>query len=197
MTIINDDNMLFRCGYVSFVALNIAWDYADTVCDISANMQLEKTKPLTRALRALRRRYDSFRQYYVDSAHVSQETHHAEVFMEGNDDVFRHITKCVGDRIKALQPDLDRDYYYLLLAAYQAIIVIKAIRMYAAVVDKLLDEGIRKRHTIIPREALALFELMELYIGDFPLRPGDPLLCRFAQSLYISLSEIEFTESPE
>lgn len=197
MTTTIDDNLLFRCGYVSFVALNIAWDYADTVCNISANMQLDKLKPLTRALRTLRRRYDSFRQYYVDSTHVRQETEHAEVFMEGNGDVFRHLTKCVGARIMALRPDLDREYYYLLLAAYQAIIVIKAIKMYAADVDKLLDEGMRKRHTIIPNEALALFELMELYIGDFPLRPNDPLLCRFAQSLYVSLSEIEFTDSPE
>ncbi len=194
-----DESTALRCAYIPYVALCIAWDYADTVCDIAAQMRVDKLKKPCRLLRDLRRRYDSFRQRFLPPDHLRQEARHAQAFLDGNADVLRWFNSTLTDRIRSIQPDLDPRYLYLLLAAYQAIAVVKAIKMYAADADKLLDDisGAKSAHSVIPDEALALFELIGVFIGDFPLPLSDPMLCRFAQSLYQSLSEIEFEFNPD
>ena len=143
----------------------LAWDYTDTVVDIAVQMRCDRTKPLCRAIRELRRRYDRFRQSSLDSSDIAREKELGELFEKLQR---KHIDKlCYGLRNEISQYGLDADSVYLVQAVQMAMTVIGGMKLYAAECDEWIrKQGVADRHSMLSDYFIALETLLPEFAGD-------------------------------
>lgn len=125
------------CCKVS-VLVNIAWDYIDTICQICAMERIKDTKPLVRTMRELKRDYDIFRSRSIRDREHAQETRLGENFAEMFKADFSRLFFNLDTEVKKL--GLTDGHRTLLIAVYQALTIIDALKIYARRVDKRLKE---------------------------------------------------------
>lgn len=68
-----DEELLFCFGYVPFVIAEVAWDYIDTIFNLSAILGISETKKICRALKNLRSDYLSLRKSVYNGADQHEE----------------------------------------------------------------------------------------------------------------------------
>lgn len=145
---------------------SLAWEYVDTVLDISTQMRIAELKPLTRKIRGLRAEYDRFRQYAYTPANIAAETDLAEKFEDSNRADFSRLFYGIDMEVAKL--DLDPEYRALLVAVHQALTLMEAVRIYARECDaEARRYGVWMPDcAIVPGTFLRLYPLIPLYGGD-------------------------------
>ncbi len=165
-----DSETLMRFAYIPFVVAQLAWDYADTVIDVSTLLRLHPTKKLCRAIRELKRRYDNVRAEFTNYAHRDSEIDNMYVFEDGVSDLFSLYLKNIEFDLKKEYPDLEGDYKVMLLSVYQCHIVLKAIYRYAEMQRDKIEKIVGHRiGDILPVELRKLDILIMEFIGDKPV----------------------------
>lgn len=106
---------LYRFAYIPLAIAELAWDYADTIVNMAIEQGNPQTKPLSRAVRTLRREYEQIRCRHALSAQMQEELQNAYKFEEAVDDVLSdHLHKLKTD-ILAMNPGLSTSSVYLLI----------------------------------------------------------------------------------
>lgn len=127
----------------------LAWDYADTVLRLAANMRLSETKSLSRAVKELRKEYLWFRHGVVDAGHLEKETELAVLFEDINVKAFSRL--CQGLRLEiGRDTHLNEDYTMLVCAVQMAMTVIDTMRPYDARCGEWTQSQGVENLTVIP-----------------------------------------------
>lgn len=159
-----------------FSLMNLAWDHVDTICDICIQQRRDGTKPLVRRVREIRRAYDCFRHQVIDinDDFEREETERAESFLEIFEDDFKRIFNAIDFEISKLGIPKKEDRT-MLIAVYQALAVMKAVKLCASEFDKVAaGYGLTPRSLcMVSDDFLLLYPLVpkfagNLYNRDFP-----------------------------
>lgn len=144
----------------------LAWDYADTVLDLAAQMRISQTRPLSRAVRALRLDYDRMRARSLDTEHMRGEWRLAEQFEAICKSHFRRLALSLRNEINSL-PGLDPRYVMLIEAVQMAMTLIDTMRLYAAKCDAFIRRYYPQApHSILSDHFLSLAALLPQFAGD-------------------------------
>ena len=142
----------------------LTWDYADTVCNIAAQMRIGKTKPLCRAVRELKREYDRFRNRSMRDEALANETELALLF---EDICQQHFTKLnYGIAADKSMAGLTKEYEMLIRAVQMAMTVIDTMKLYAAQCDEWIRSQGVEAHSILSDHYLSLAILLPEFAGD-------------------------------
>lgn len=142
----------------------LAWDYADTVCNIAASLRIDATKPVSRAVRELKREYDRFRSRSLCDADIKKESELALLFEELCESHFAKLNYGVSS--DKLTTGLDKDYELLIKSVQMAMTVIDTMKLYAADCDKWIREQGVNAHSILADHYLRLATLLPQFAGD-------------------------------
>lgn len=169
--------------------LPLAWDYIETICDLSANIGASHTKPLVRQVRQLKREYEIFRSRDINGADELMEKSRALRFEE-------LVRKTMWQYSNAVGVELDRcglkgDERYLAMAVFQAMVIMDAVNLYARWCDRqLAKDGLWVAdRCMVQNEYLALDRLIPLF-ADPALNKEMPSRKVTAGMLYNKLREI-------
>lgn len=193
-----DEDTLFRFAYVPFVIAEVAWDYADTVLNLTVIQKLKETLPLKRAVEKLRSEYNREHSRFIDEKHRQSEMDNMEVFQDEMKDLINQIYRSNVEEVRRLYPDLCDDSNMLVAEVYLCRIVLSALFRYAAQITKKI-EGIVHHPIgqIVPRQMMKLYNLIEEFAGDSPIKEAYKSQSeKFVQSLVESISEVELNPIP-
>lgn len=188
-----DRETLFRVAYVPFVIAELAWDYADTVILLAADLRLYKARPLARKIRALRLEYDRWRAPLIDGAHHRSELDNMTVYEDGVADTAALFVTALRADLRAQYPDLDPEHINLLVAVYQCTTLLRGLFTYAERLRDKLTRILRRRIAdILPSHIRALETLVAAYVGDKPVSPAfRPALDRFADTFAAKMGSVD------
>lgn len=194
-----DSETLMRFAYVPFVVAQLAWDYADTILNVSCLMRLSETKGLCRAIRELKRRYDIVRDEFTNDTHRESEVDNMYVFEDGVSDLFSLYLKNIEIDLNSEYPQLDSEYRSFLLAVYQCHIVLQSIYLYAEMQKKKVEKIVG--HTIgdvLPAELRRLDILVMAFVGDKPISEKFSSQQKtYAQCIANRMALVELTETKD
>lgn len=160
---------LFRFAYVPFVISGLAWDYADTLLDMSAWMKLSETRHLGRRIRELRKEYDQIHSTYIDKSHQNSEIENMYVYEEGVKNIFKTYFVNLRCDLKSEYPELSEDYVTFLVAVYQCHVTLQSLLLYAKRQSERVAELVgHPIGNIIARPVRELAKLVLEYVGDKP-----------------------------
>lgn len=155
---------LARMAAKLYLLGSLAWDYADTVCNIAAQMRIGKTKPLCRAVRELKRDYDRYRNRSMRDEALAKETELAMLF---EDICQQHFTKLnYGIASDKSVAGLTQDYEMLIKAVQMAMTVIDTMKLYAAECDAWISSQGVEAHSILADHFRSLAILLPEFAGD-------------------------------
>lgn len=160
---------LFHRGVKLLIIGSLAWDYADTVRKIAAQMRLRQTKPLCRAFDALRLDYDRLTAADLDAEHLRRMEELSLLF---EDICGRHFSRlCQGVRTEmGRSGPVEPSSAALVTAVQMAMTVLDAMAAYAEECDafarshypgmphSLLHDHYRRLAVILPQFAGDLYE---------------------------------------
>lgn len=166
----------------------LAWDYADSVICMAAQMNLRPTIKVSRAIRELKTDYDRFRSQDIDSATVNAEWTLAQKFEEFCADHILRLSTALGNE-REIYPLLD-DYRLLVIGVQMAMTVLDAMKLYAADCDAWIRQhGVSGRSILVPQFS-RLAVLLPQYAAD-AYNPASPARQLTAKILYNELKQIE------
>lgn len=160
------DSKLVEWSLKLFGLMNLAWDYIDTICDLCIQMRLADTKPLVRTVRHLKREYDIFRQKTYDRRMEDFETDHGLRIEEYLADDLRKLAN--GLDMEARRIGLKESHRDLLVAVYQALTLMDAVKGYARLCDRrIAGYGVWTCDCcMVFSEFLRLYPLIPQFGGD-------------------------------
>lgn len=165
-----DEELLFRFGYVPFVIAEVAWDYIDTIFDLTVILGISETRKINRALNNLRQDYVSLRRSVYNGADQHEEQNMI-LFQEELKEEFSEMCQyCCGEVVKEY-PDINDEYKMLLGCVYVCRMVFSALFQYMADMKAQVERKVR--HTvgdILPNHLRKMNDLVLLYVGDTPLK---------------------------
>lgn len=143
----------------------LAWDYTDTVLNLAAQMKIQETKALSRAVRQLKREYDQYRSGIIRDKDIRHEKRLSELFEDINSTAFSRLCQGLNTEI-GHSLNLTPEYASLVCAVQMAMTVIDAMKLYAAdCVRWMRDQGIQNPG-IMPPFFPRLAQLLPAYAGD-------------------------------
>lgn len=144
---------------------SLAWDYAETVRTLAAQMRLPDTIKLSRAMRELHADFDRFRQTSLSAADVRKETNLGLLFEQICEE---HLSKfSYGFNSEKEIAMLSDDFRMLVKAVQMAMTVIDAMKLYAADCDRWITEnGVFAAHSVLPDHFRRLALLLPGFAGD-------------------------------
>lgn len=161
------EKILARFVLKTYILGALAWDYAETVCEIAAAMRNPHTKGLCRTVRALRREYDDTRKRFLDNYHTDEEHRLAELFESVQSTTFSRLCYGLRNEISRIAPGLDADNVSLVQAVQMAMAVISAVMMFDKdFSDWVATYGARKKYTCLPVEFGRLATVLPEFAGD-------------------------------
>lgn len=191
---IDDDVLLFRVAYVPYVIGALAWDWVDSILDQAAQMKIEETKALSRGIREVKRKYAQFREHRIFDTMVKQEQMHSEQFQEGYADYFDELYKGFKEQVAYRYPRLDKQWVYFHATTYTAMVILRALFRYAAWCDRTIESILgAAQNSILPQHFGALYQLIEMYLGDDNEAVRKEDLNVVVDELYNKIMSIEFT----
>lgn len=152
---------LVKLGMLS----SLAWDYTNTVLDISSRMRIDALRAPSRAIRQIKREYDQSRSRVFYAESILKETELGQFFEEINADAFSKL--CQGLKVETGHiRDLDDDNSMLVCAVQMAMTLIDAVKLYAADFDSWMESrGVRGK-TTMPSHLTRLAILLPQFAGD-------------------------------
>lgn len=168
----------------------LAWDYADTVVKLASVMRIEKTRGLSRAVKALYDEYRWMRHNVIDSGHAEKEKELAELFEEINAKAFSRL--CQGLRLEiGRNTGLNEDYTTLVCAVQMAMTVIDTMRLHDAECSRWMESQGVAGLTVIPGQYDRLAILLPEFAGDC-YDPKSEARRITSRILYNEISRVEF-----
>lgn len=155
---------LARMAVIIFMLGSLAWDYADTCCNIAASMKIDPLKKLSRAVRQLRREYDSFRSPLMRGESIAEESRLALMFEEICEEHFVRLNYGVDSEKKISR--LNTDHKMLVNAVQMAMTVLDTMKLYAAECDKWIRSQGFDGHSILADHFVRLAILLPQFAGD-------------------------------
>lgn len=157
---------LAAMGVKLYIIGALAWDYADSVLNLAAQMHIKETKRLCRAVRSLRRDYDNMRIQSLDQKHLRREWELAETFEGICKSHFQKL--CLGLRNEIHRDtDLDPRCVMLVEAVQMAMTLIDTLKLYAAECDSFIRSYCPAApHSILPDHFKSLATLLPEFAGD-------------------------------
>lgn len=150
-----------------YTLTNLSWQYIDTILDIVVQMKIRQTRPLVKTVREIRLEYDRFRARSIDGAQVSHETDLAESFEEWLEKDLKKLFYALDFEVSKM--DIVKSQRPLVIATYQAVTLMEAVRAYARKRDREISGtyGITvKDCCLIQNEYLRLYPLIPQFAGD-------------------------------
>lgn len=165
-----DDITMFRYGYVPFVIAELAWDYADTVIDMSIMCNNPKTKKLSRAVRELRRGYEKYRAMIVSKDGKENEENNMYDFESEVSKIFSlYITNLKCDLVSKYS-HIEENTMHLLVSVYQCLLVVKSLLRYSAIqTAKAQEMAGYPVDDVMPKCMHSLATLIVEFAGDMPI----------------------------
>ena len=157
---------LSAMGVKLYIVGALAWDYADSVLNIAAQMRIPQTKRLCRTIRALRCNYDKMRALSLDREHIRCEWNLAEMFEGICKSHFQKL--CLGLRNEIRRDtELNPQYVMLVEAVQMAMTLIDTLKLYAAECDSFIRNYYPTApHSILPDHFKSLATLLPEFAGD-------------------------------
>lgn len=155
---------LLRSAAKLFMMGALVWDYAETVCDIAAQMRISETKKLSRAVKQLHADYDRFRKRSLGQKYMDKENSLALLFEEYCD---RHFT-ALGYSVDADKTvaDIRADYRMLIKAVYFAMAVIETMKLYARETDEWIASFGVDGESVLCKHFSRLAVILPQFAGD-------------------------------
>lgn len=165
-----DEDLLFRFGYVPFVIAEVAWDYIDTIFDLTYILNIKETRKVSRTLKELRSDYLSLRRSVYHGADQHEEDNMI-LFQEELKEEFSEMYRYCCFAIINDYPDINEEYKMLIACVYVCRMVFLALFQYHS--DMKAEVEKKVRHTvgnILPKHLRQMNDLVILYVGDTPLK---------------------------
>lgn len=161
---IQDQRKLARMGVKLHLLGALAWDYADTCCDIAIGLRIQQTKGVSRAIRELKRDYDRFRSGFLSEESLAEEARLGLLF---EDVCAAHFSRLnygiVADKaVKGLDPE----WMMLVKAVHMGMVVLDAMTLYAAECDGWIRRQGVRGHSILSDHFRRLAVLVPQFAGD-------------------------------
>jgi hypothetical protein len=188
-----DRETLFRVSYVPYIIFEVAWDYADSMMNLCASLRIHETKKLCRAIRELRKRFDSYRERFIDLDSRNKEFDHMIQFEEESKRLLSGIYKGIKTTIRKQRPGVVDDWLEMVACVYMCEIIFSALFRYARDCDKLIESRCgRANHSILPDEMFQISRLIPEFRGDvnvaISLRPA------YVAKIYKQITIIELID---
>lgn len=180
-----------------YTLTNLSWQYIDTILDIVVQMKIRELRPLVKAIREIRLEYDRFRARSIDAAQVNQESELAESFENWLAKDFNKLFYALD--FEVCRMDIVKSQRPLVIATYQAVTLMEAVRAYARKRDRdiLNIYGITvKDCCLIQNEYLRLYPLIPQFAGDCYVR-GLPAVRTTANILANKMEEAKINVLPD
>lgn len=149
-----DKETQFAFAYVPYVIAELAWDYADTIAKLSANLKLENdAKRLSRKIYRLRQEYNSYRAMDIDKKRHDSEIENMYIFEDGTQD----ITDKLLVNLRCRLCDFDETSALYLTAVWQCEILLRALFRYCRrLADKIAVKTSREIADPLPGHVSSL-----------------------------------------
>lgn len=167
---------------------SLAWDYAFTVLDLAAQMNLRELRKVSRSIRQLKEEYDAVLLHNLNRSNIDSLTSLGLYFE-------KVCRKSLSELATALHGEKEisecrDDYRYLVVAVQMAMTVIDAMRLYAADFNSFLhSQGVHGKSVEIAQLG-KLAILLPQYAGD-AYNPQSPSRKEAAKILYNELKLYE------
>lgn len=166
-----------KIAYIPFAIAELVWDYADTII-ICCRHNRTITR-LSRTIRNLRRAYLKALPRMIQTDLASGEVlDNAYVFEEALSEQWSKMLTALLADLQTQYPELNEESMQVLNAAYQAIILARALDGFIQKKSRKLTQTAGWEVNVanlLPRQYRAMTSLLELYIGDCPCSPRFPL----------------------
>lgn len=167
--LILDKGTQFAINYVPFVIAELAWDYADTITQLSANLKLGKeAKRLSREIYSLRQEYNSCRTPDIGKKRHNSEVENMYIFEDGT----QGITDKLIANLRCRLHSFDKASALYLMAVWQCEIMLRALFRYCRrIVDKISAKENHEIDNPLPEHVsslLAIVTACQKVISDAP-----------------------------
>lgn len=142
----------------------LAWDYADTVCNVAATLRLKETRALSRSVRELKRDYDRFRNRMMDSESLAKESELALMYEDICEEHFQKLN--YGIEADKYSAGLKEDYMLLVKAVQMAMTVLDVMKAYARECDEWIRSLGVHVHSILDDHFRSLAVLLPGFAGN-------------------------------
>lgn len=184
-------DVLYRVAFVPYAFAEIAWDYTETFCDLSAISRIPELKEVIRTIRQLRSDYESRTRLEFRSPRYSRE-HFMVRFQEIHSPEFSRLHSEVSQELTSFRPGLDPELSLLPVCVMMVMAILDAVILYQSRVSTPLIErycGIACRG-ILPTHIVTLRQVVPVLCGD-ALVDDSPARRRFRDWLMREMSAFE------
>jgi hypothetical protein len=159
------NNIFVKWNLRLWSLMELAWQYIETICDLSAIMKLDELKKATQQLRLCRKQYNSYVWQGKINSNINRIAEETE----------NRCQKPLRELCKVLNADADEqglegNFKLLLVAVHQALAVADAAFMYEHQCERQMREkyGIKilPDDSMIRTEFICAKGLLEFYGGD-------------------------------
>ena len=166
-----------KIAYIPFAIAELVWDYADTI--IICSKHNKEIAQLSRTIRYLRRAYLKALPRMIRADLESGEVlDNAYIFEEALSEQWSKMLTALLADLQTQYPDLNEESMQVLSAAYQAIILARALSRFIQKKSHKLTKTAGWEVNVanlLPRQYRAMTSLLELYIGDRPASSRFPI----------------------
>ncbi len=167
------EEALFRYAYIPFVIGELVWDYAESILDACAWLELEGTKPLCRAVRELQQDYKRERPAYQNWDKKDNEDENKEVFEDAVQGIMNQMLTNLRLDLKREYPDLQQEHIAYIACVYQCDILLQSLLVYMGKERKNVGRQMcKKLSRILPDALYKLAMLLPEFVGDKPVSKG-------------------------
>lgn len=167
------ENEIMQIHYIPLTIAELVWDYADTI--IACCKGNKKIAQLSRTIRHARRCYlKAFPRQMARALESGEMLDNAYLFEEMIARQWNTMNTALLADLRTLYPDLPQEEMNVLMAAYEAIAIARALDKFVKKISGKLTRitgwDFNAGH-ILSKPYRAMTALLELYIGDHPASP--------------------------
>lgn len=153
-----DKETEFTFAYKPYVIAELAWDYADTIAKLSANLKFgQEAKRLSREIYRLRQEYNSYRAPDIDKERQDSEVENMYIF----EDCTQDITDKLLTNLRCCLCDFDKASALYLMAVWQCEIMLRALFRYCRrIADKIAAKTNREIPDPLPVQVSSLLTIV-------------------------------------
>lgn len=151
-----------------WILSELAWDFAESCCDISANLRISELRRLCRTVKDIRLEHDRIRQTIFTTEAQRRAYENCVEFQECYSALFSKITLAIRLEVRKIKPSIALDEELLIASAYMCAVVIRAMARYCDVLEGRLTRclGVKRMGTTMPDTMFQLSAVILEFAGD-------------------------------